>query len=133
MHDKPAVRLARDLYREHNRAIDFIMEHRENDREILTKLVEERMRRTARRLGLSPMATAGGYVRFLPSAWDTPANCRGDSWSQWGDSAYVLGEIDLWTEPPSLYIVTDGASKAWTERLWQLGRREKYPLMSERA
>jgi hypothetical protein len=132
MTDKQLVTMARQLYKRHPQAIDFIIEQQKDRYGSLSQAVEDRMIAASRQLDIVPMRCAKGFVRFLPKAWDTPANRAGTAWGQEG-SAYILCEIVLRNDRPYLKMVEGHSPTGWRSDLFEIAKREKSTLHVRKA
>lgn len=121
MPDEKLVELARRIYDRHHRALDFIFEQRIDETAVRSELVTKRMRDAAPSLDIVPMRCTKGFVRYLPKAWDVAANRKGSAWGS-TESAYILCEITLSTNQPSLKIVEGSSPTAWRESLHEVAR-----------
>lgn len=132
MSDNKLIELARQIYGQHQRALDFIFEHREDEAALLGNLVAKLMRDAASRLSLQPLLCTKAYVRFVPIAWNTPQNRAGTAWGTEG-SAYVLCEIVLKDDKPTLKIVVGGGPHEWRTAIFEKARGGKNgPLTTTR-
>ena len=133
MPDQKLIRMAREIYEKHRRAIDFIVEQREDWLTRLTQAVEKQMRQAAASgAPIEPMSCGNGYVRFLPREWSTEKNRQGMAWGKRG-SAFVLLEIVLRVETPVFKIVAGKAPPAWNKELFSLARKESLNLGASSA
>ncbi len=121
MPDEKLVELARRIYDQHYRALDFIFEQRTDELALLSDTIARRMRESAGALGIEPMRCSKGFVRFLPKSWDLPLNRAGTAWGT-PDSAYVLCELFLWNNQPTLKIVEGKSPPAWRTKLHEIAR-----------
>lgn len=121
--DDTLIARARRVYRRHKPALDFIFKQREDELALLSKTMERRMRHGAVAASIVPLACTKGYVRFVPTTWNTPQNRAGDAWEA-TLSAYVLCELVLGGDEPTLKIVESGAPEAWRTDLFKIAKRE---------
>jgi len=123
MPDEKLVELARRIYDQHHRALDFIFEQRVDELALLSETIAARMRESAGRLEIEPMRCSKGFVRFLPKSWDTPSNRAGNAWGT-SESAYVMCELSLWNGQPNLKIVEGKSPSSWREKLHEIARAD---------
>jgi hypothetical protein len=128
MENTRIAELSRKIYKAHSRALDIIFEHRPDALMRLTEAVKTRMESDASKLNIVPMITTKGYVRFLPSAWNTKANRQGHMWHE-KDSAFVLCEIDLLRKQPTFVMIECGSPAKWRNALWEMSKQQPFKTL----
>jgi hypothetical protein len=123
MPNEELVELARQIYDQHHRALDFIFEQRIDELALLSATIAKHMQGAAGKLGMEPMRCSKGFVRFLPKAWDNPANRAGTAWGT-PDSAYVLCELFLLNNQPTLKIVEGKSPAPWRTKLHEIAKAD---------
>jgi len=68
--DTEAERLAQDIYRQHKRAIDFILAHRPDHQAVIRDLAEQLVLETEGLLLDFSRKSEPRWIAFLPSSWD---------------------------------------------------------------
>jgi hypothetical protein len=81
VNDSGVARLCQQIYHNHKRAIDLILEHVADQQVALGKFLEELVRQEK---GLELDYCEKRYVRFLPKEWDVPVLKRGEGWTSSG-------------------------------------------------
>jgi hypothetical protein len=114
--ESKAAQLARKIYRSHRKAIDFILENRNDPISDASGVMKEILTGYAEELGIIMDVQHKGYVRFLPKEWDIPQNRGGTAWGP--NSRIVLCEISFWTKTAELHITVGRAPDAWADKIW---------------
>jgi hypothetical protein len=130
MQETTVAKMARDIYAKHRRAIDAILEYRENPVQRMTDALEKAVQKSAKSSHVKIMVCQKGIVRFLPREWDTERNCAGKAWGT-TNSAYLLVEIHVPQSPSKsawLEIVDGQSPIKWRRRLHEISRREAFPI-----
>lgn len=117
------TQLAKQIYRDHRRALDEIIRQRTDGPQQMTEGVGELVAAACPQF--IPMVNQRNIVRFMPAEWDTAGNRAGTAWGG-TDSAYVLCEISLAGPQPWLEVV-DGQSP-WRNEFWNLAERHGVPI-----
>jgi hypothetical protein len=112
-----AAELARKIYRSHRKAIDFILENRNDPISEATAVMKEFLTSRSAELGIIMDTQNKGYVRFIPSEWNVPQNGGGTAWGP--NSRIVLCEISFWTKTAELQIAIGDAPDAWADKVWE--------------
>jgi hypothetical protein len=113
--DTRAAELARQIYKSHRKAIDFILENRDDPIMHATRLMEQVVRDNKDAFSVMPDRMNKGYVRFVPREWDVPQNRGGTGWGP--DSRYLLCEINFWNKV-ELQVTCAKAPEAWADKVW---------------
>jgi len=106
-----AAQLARKIYRSHRKAIDFILENRNDPISEASSVMKEILDAQSEELGIIMDVQNKGWVRFLPKEWNIPQNSGGTAWGP--NSRIVLSEISFWTKNVELQITVGRAPTAW--------------------
>jgi hypothetical protein len=114
--DTRAAELARKIYQSHRKAIDFILENRDDPIQNATRLMEQVVRDNKDTLNILPERMNKGYVRFVPREWDVPQNRGGTGWGP--GSRYLLCEVNFWNKV-ELQITCAKAPEAWADSVWK--------------
>lgn len=114
--DNRAAELARQIYKSHRAAIDFILENRNDPVQHATRLMDQIVRESAYDLGIVPDRTNKGYVRFVPKEWNVSQNQGGTGWGP--GSRYLVCEVSFWTKKAELQITCAKAPDAWADKVW---------------
>lgn len=112
-----AAELARKIYRSHRKAIDFILENRNDPISEGTSLMREFLTSHSGELGIIMDIQNKGYVRFVPKEWNVPQNTGGTGWG--ANTRIVLCEISFWTKNAELQITVADAPEAWADKVWE--------------
>jgi hypothetical protein len=105
--DVRAAELARKIYRSHRKAIDFILENRDDPISEATAVMKEFLTTHAGELGIIMDVQNKGFVRFIPKDWNVPQNSGGTAWGP--NSRIVLCEISFWTKNAELQVTVGDA------------------------
>lgn len=116
MDQNETVKLARQIYLRHKKALDFILENKVDPIYEASNALDAVLRRRAGELGIIVDRLDKGWVRFLPFAWDVPANRGGTAWGS--NSRYLLCEVSLWGKKAELQITVGRAPEAWADLVW---------------
>jgi hypothetical protein len=108
--------LARKIYLKHKKAIDFILENRDDPISNASSAMRDALAANAADLGIVMGVYNKGLVRFLPKEWDVPENRGGSIWGV--NSRYVVCEVSFWTKKVELHIVTVRAPDDWADAVW---------------
>lgn len=111
-----AAQLARKIYRSHRKAIDFILENRDDPISDASSLMKETLGACSSELGIILDVQNKGWVRFLPKEWDVPQNRGGTAWGP--NSRFALCEISFWTKNVELQITVGRAPDIWADKVW---------------
>jgi hypothetical protein len=113
-----AADLARKIYRSHRKAIDFILETRNDPISYATSVMKEFLTAHSAELGIIMCEIQNkGYVRFIPKQWDVPQNTGGTAWG--ANSRLVLSEVSFWTKKSELHITVGDAPANWADKVWE--------------
>lgn len=118
MDENESTRLAQEIYKRHQRAIDFIIENKRDPIFEITNLIETTLRQEAQELGIVMSRTGKGRIRFIPNEWDTDINRQGRAWGE--NSHYLVLELCLYTNRVDLSIIAGRTPDPWADRLWAL-------------
>jgi hypothetical protein len=116
MGDSRAAELARKIYRTHRKAIDFILENRNDPISEASHAMEDILTHNLSELGIVMGVQNKGYVRFVPKEWDVPQNAGGTAWGP--NSRFVVCEVNFWTKKAELHITVGKAPEHWADRIW---------------
>ena len=116
MEESRAAQLARKIYRSHRKAIDFILENRDDPISDASSLMKEILATYSAELGIILDVQGKGRVRFVPKEWDVPQNSGGTAWGP--NSRVVLCEISFWTKNVELQITVGRAPNIWADKVW---------------
>jgi hypothetical protein len=111
--------LARKIYRSHRKAIDFILEYRNDPISDASSVMKGILiaHKDELKILIDVLKLQNkGWVRFVPKEWDIPQNMGGTAWGP--NSPFVLCEISFWTKYPELQITVGGAPDAWADKIW---------------
>lgn len=122
-----AAQLARKIYRNHRKAIDFILENRNDPISEASTVMKEILRGCSVEFGIMLDFQNKGWVRFLPKEWDVSQNRGGTAWGP--NSRFVLCEISFWTKNVELQITIGKAPYIWVEKVW--ARAKSRPFRQE--
>lgn len=125
--DNRAAQLARQIYRSHKKAIDFILQNIDDPIAEASRLLEEVITANAAELKIIPDRQHKGLIRFLPEEWNISQNSGGTAWGT--NSRYVLCEITFWTKRAVLSICVGKAPDLWADKVWT--RAESPPFKQE--
>ncbi len=109
--------LARQIYRRHRKAIDFILENRRDPVSEASSIMEEVLKANQDDFGIVMAPLNKGYARFLPKEWDVPQNSGGTAWGP--DSRYVAFEVMFWTKKVELHMTVAKAPDDWADHVWE--------------
>ena len=123
MKNEKLRQLARSIYAEHHRALDFIRDNLAGAELELSTAVAEMMSADAEKHGLLPRRSSKGYVRFLPPGWNTEKNLAGRAWGE--ESAFLLCELVVGPDEAVLKIVEGQAPTEWREALYAFAAAHK--------
>ena len=112
-----AAELARKIYRSHRKAIDFILENRDDPISEASAVMKEFLTAHSEELGIILDVQNKGWVRFIPKEWNVPQNGGGTAWGP--NSHIVLCEISFWTKNAELQITVGDAPDAWADKVWE--------------
>lgn len=115
--DSDSAKLARKIYKQHKKAIDFILENRIDPISETSAALQELIEANAEALDVKMGPSGKGRVRFVPRAWDVPENSGGTGWGP--NSPIVLCELTLWARTIELQIVLGRAPDAWADLVWE--------------
>lgn len=116
MGDSRAAELARKIYRTHRKAIDFILENRNDPISEASHAMDDILTDNSSELGIVKGVQNKGYVRFVPKEWDVPQNAGGTAWGP--NSRFVVCEVNFWTKKAELHITVGKAPEHWADRVW---------------
>ncbi|MBI1233045.1 MAG: hypothetical protein GC208_00890 [Alphaproteobacteria bacterium] len=116
MPNDEARRLAREIYRKHRAAIDFIFEERQAPKNVAVSELNRLFSESAVELGLSMESEGGLIVRFCPKQWDLEQNRDHHCWG--GNNRRVLCELTLTRKNLGLDIVCSNPPRDWADRVW---------------
>ncbi|MBN8197818.1 MULTISPECIES: PDDEXK-like family protein [Thalassospira] len=116
MDDNRASYLARQIYKSHKKAIDFILKNIDDPRSEASRIMEDVLATNQEELGIVLAPNHKGLVRFLPKAWDIPENSGGTAWGT--NSRYLLCEVTFWTKNAELHITIGRAPDSWADKVW---------------
>ncbi len=111
------AQLARQIYKAHRMAIDFILENRNDPISEASSLMQEILATKAAELGIELATQNKGWIRFIPAAWNVPQNRGGTAWGQ--NSRYVVCEVAFWTKTVELHITVGKAPSDWADLVWE--------------
>jgi hypothetical protein len=131
MEESKVADLARRIYQSHRDALDVIFEHRPDELQNLSDALKEKMESSKEDLNLVPMLCNKGYIRFIPTVWNTPENRTGKAWGSSG-SAYVLCEVGVSSRWPQLKMVEGKAPDAWRNELWAISSKPPFKKTQKR-
>lgn len=127
MDESESAKLARRIYLRHRTALDFIFEYKVDPIYEATNALDDALRRSASELNIIVERSDKGWVRFLPTAWDVPANRGGTAWGE--NSRYLLCEVGFWTKNAELHVTIGRAPESWADLVW--GRAATTPFRQE--
>lgn len=133
MENSKVAELARRIYQSHRAALDVIFEHRPDELQNLSEALKQKMEASAGDQKFAPMVSTKGFIRFLPEAWDTPTNRKGNAWGLNTASAFVLCELSVWSRCPLLKMVEGKAPDAWRTKLWQISLQPPFKKTQKRV
>lgn len=105
--------LAQKIYKAHKLAIDTIIEHKPEAQDNLSAYLQQMTDTTP---AIHKLGSSRTYFRFIPAEWRTEKNLRGKAWGQ--DSAFMIIEVYLGGDKPSLKIVSGRAPYSWIETVY---------------
>jgi hypothetical protein len=111
-----AAQLARKIYRSHRKAIDFILENRDDPISEASSIMKEILGHHSIDLGIILDVQNKGWARFLPNEWNVPQNSGGTAWGP--NSRIVLCAISFWKKNVELQITVGRAPEAWADKVW---------------
>ena len=114
--ESKAAQLARKIYRSHRKAMDFIIENRDDPISEASSVMKEILGTSSAELGITLDVQNKGWVRFLPKEWNVPQNSGGTAWGS--NSRIVLCEISFWTKNVELQITVGRAPDVWADKVW---------------
>ena len=114
--DSKSAQLARQIYRRHKKAIDFILEVRADPISVASDSLKELLTSESPKLGIAMAPCGKGRVRFIPRQWDVPENSGGTAWGT--NSRYVLCEVIFWSKTVELHICVGKAPDVWADAVW---------------
>ena len=128
MSESKAAQLARKIYRNDRKAIDFIVENREDAISKASNVMKDILyaHKDTLRIVMDPPNNKG-YIRFLPTEWNVPQNAGGTAWGP--NSRIVLCEINFWTKNAELHITVGRAPDEWADKVWE--RAKSAPFKQE--
>lgn len=109
--------LARKIYRQHKKAIDFILANRDDPVLDGSSALEPLVASNALALGIVMVPLSKGVVRFVPKDWDVPQNGGGTHWGP--NSRYVACELNFWPKTVELQITIAKGPDDWVDRVWE--------------
>lgn len=118
MDDNESTRLAREIYKRHARAIDFIIEKKIDPIFNVTSVLKQVIADNASELRLVMSLSGKGKIRFLPAEW-----ARVENQVEPGrDSAghYLVLLLDLYGKNVDFSIMAERAPSDWTDLVWDL-------------
>ncbi len=114
--DSKAAQLARQIYRKHRAAIDFIIESRNDPVSEASRAMQELLVSHAADLNVTLGPQNKGWVRFLPREWDIPQNSGGTAWGP--NSRILVCEVGFWSKKAELHITLGKAPDHWADQVW---------------
>jgi hypothetical protein len=114
--DSRAAQLARKIYRSHRKAIDFILENRNDPISDASNALKEVLSSRSDEFGIVMDFQNKGYVRFIPKEWELPQNSGGVAWG--ANSRFVVCEVSSWTRNVELHITLGRAPDDWADKVW---------------
>lgn len=80
--DSKTAQLARQIYKRHKKAIDYILESREDPISEASAAMQDILTAQADEFGIVLSSSQKGWVRFIPKEWDVPQNLGGTGFGQ---------------------------------------------------
>jgi hypothetical protein len=114
--DNRTAQLARQIYRRHKKALDYILECREDPISEASAAMQDILAASASEFGILMATSYKGYVRFLPTEWAVPQNIGGTAWGP--NSRFVCCEVYFWSKTVELHIVVGKAPEYWADLIW---------------
>jgi hypothetical protein len=114
--ESKAAILARQIYRSHRNAIQFIIENLSDPISEATVAMEEVLRAHQTEVGIGMEPGNKGYVRFIPKEWDVPQNRGGTGWGP--NSRFVTCEAVFWGKTVELHMTVAKAPEQWADKVW---------------
>jgi hypothetical protein len=123
--DSKAAQLARQIYKRHRKAIDFILENRKDTISEASRVMEEVLVEYSADLGIQVLPHNKGYIRFIPKRWDVPQNSGGTAWGE--NSRFVACEVSFWSKKKvELHITIAKAPDDWADKVWARASRPPF-------
>lgn len=124
MEDNDLVRLAKSLYCNHREVLDFIFDHRPDPYDRISSRLQEFLRDSAAELQIVLKTSDRYSIRFIPTAWDVPANRAGSAWEVNGP--VVTWEVSIWEKGASIKAVEGKAPDTWRQNLYALSAKPPF-------
>jgi hypothetical protein len=118
MDENESTRLAREIYKRHARAIDFIIENKIDPVFNLTTSLENAIANSSEALGVVMSRSGKGRIRFLPKEWDRVENQVAPGRDSAGHFLVLL--LDLYGKNVDFSIMAERAPANWTDHVWDL-------------
>lgn len=121
-------KLAKKIYHKHQKALDFIFEHRPDIQTAIFEFLQELVRKHR---DLTLDHTTKSYIRFIPKRLDTMVFKQGEGWTPTG--RILLFEFKNASNRLGLYLTIGPGPRDIRERIYELGDGSHLPLKKNRG
>jgi len=125
MENSEVAELARQIYKNHKRALDVIFEHKPDILAELSAALNNRLLDQSSEMDITNINMNKGLIRFIPNIWRTEENLKGTAWGK-ENSAFAIVEINLWTKSPRFTVVLGAPPMEWGKQLWEISREAPF-------
>jgi hypothetical protein len=118
--DSEIAELCQKIYRKHQRALDLIYEYRPDLQEEIRELLESLIKENEQ---LALDHSSKSYIRFAPTAWDTPLLLQGQGWTRSGK--IMLFEIGNFADRLGIYLIIGPGPEETRRKLFDLAKENR--------